>query len=635
MPLKVGLHKISTLAQFNALAEAATAENKRLVAVLGDRGYTIRVVSGHNFLTKIAGYLTGQTEREKLILENFKNALTGNSGPPGAPALSARRASNFSLSGSFDMDAQSIDHDGSEDDPGSDLPLQDLNDLLSSALQDSDAAKSNGTLRSIFSTCMKLRREPEIFREIAQAADLKVVFASSHRPFKAHLLLNDLEKNFKHLSAAIDLSPSLRQEFQMYQPIIGDVIEIIGSQLSHLDKTRGAIQGLHDELTLHGLTMLKPSNASGSSSESTLVVDFSRIAPGSELLDLLSRVSVASNAYVFESALTRIDQKIEELTQVTRHIKASARRHEPYLKIFEGSIASWEFSAKTLQEIRNRVSEAYQVKFPSQWQGSDSARFCGELIQSGPQICADLLMQVINPATQLNAPNPASIGTSISQQAPLLAQFLSECPNESSIASHGRSELARSSNCLGLLQAKIDAAGQHLIAYRRQLQSSTSSNSARLKEYDEAISRLATLNVLLVIRTNQTVANLNSNGQFSMPVSKWAENLNRQMRDLQDACHSLLNASPAPIVVLKSVDSSLKPVIARANGSYETPGFPNGKTYIGENPVNLSWDFAVAKAWRNVRASEFRDDDLSEQFQAGMDFLGALVSPSVSSSSAT
>lgn len=76
MPLKVGLHSVSTRAQFDDLAATALAEKKRLVAVVGERGFTIRVVSGHNFLTKLANHITGQTERENQQLESFKNALS-------------------------------------------------------------------------------------------------------------------------------------------------------------------------------------------------------------------------------------------------------------------------------------------------------------------------------------------------------------------------------------------------------------------------------------------------------------------------------------------------------------------------------------------------------------------------------
>jgi len=631
MPLKVGLHNVSTLAQFNDLAATASAENKRLVAVLGERGYTIRVVSGHNFLTKLAANITGQTDRENLRLENFRNGLTGTQTPAGAPTLLQRQASTASLSGTSALETQSIDqdYDESEDDQGISSPLRDLNELLASALQNADSAQSQATIRSILATCMELRRDTEGFTQIAQMASVKEELGSSHHQFNAHLLLNDLEKNFKQLSASIDFSPGLKQEFNMYQPIIGDVLEIIGSHLSRLNQERGSIQRLHDDLSFHGLTMLKPADGSQSSAKGALTIDLSRIEPRSELGDLLSRVKDAGNAYVFESALARIDHKIEELTHVTQLIKASARRHEPYVQMFEGSIASWEFSAKTLQEIRDRLSEAYQVKFPSQWQGSDTARFCGELIHSGPQICADLMMQVINPPTRGGKSNPAGVSASLIEQAPLLAQFLAECPTESSILLQGRSDLVRSGNCLGTLQAKINAAGQHLIAYRNHLSSSTGNSRAMVKEYDEAISRLATLNVLLVMKTNQAVQNLNTIGQYDRALNKWTEKLRGEMNEVQDLCHSLLNASPAPTVVFKSLDSRLNPVIARANGNYEIGVSSERTTFIGENPTNLGWEFSVAKAWRSARASDYSDNDFADQLQSGMDFLVALKAPEI------
>jgi hypothetical protein len=332
---------------------------------------------------------------------------------------------------------------------------------------------------------------------------------------------------------------------------------------------------------------------------------------------------------VFESALARIDHKTDELAHVTQLNKASARRHEPYIQMFEGSIASWEFSTKTLKEIRNRISEAYQVKFPSQWQGSDIARFCGELIHCGPQICADLMMQVINPQARSEKSNPAGVSENSIEQAPLLAQFLAECPTESSISSQGRSDLVRSGNCLGTLQAKITAAGQQLVAYRNQLNSSPDNSRALVKEYDEAIARLAHLNVLLVMKTNQAVQNLNTIGQYDRALNKWTERLRGELNEVQDLCHGLLNASPAPIVVFKSLDSRLTPVIARSNGSFDT-GFSSTRTsFIGETPTSLCWEFAVAKAWRSVRASDHSDSDLADQLQSGMDFLVALQAPEI------
>jgi hypothetical protein len=636
MPLKVGVHSVSTLSQFNDLAATATAENKRLVAVLGERGYTIRVVSGHNLFTKLAGYLTGQTDRENLRLETFKNALSSGQGPSGAPTLLARRASSATPPDSAGLDTQSVSQDiaALDDDQAAPLPLEDLNTLLENALRDMDAASSQGTLRTIFGICMQLRRDDTDFAELEQTASLQAAMGSNDRSFKAHLLLNDLEKNFKHLSAAIDLSPGLKQDFQMYRPIIKQVLAIIEPHVSRLNRERDAIQGLHDDLSLHGLTMLKPSDASGSSSQAAMTIDFSGMAPGSELNDLLSRVRDARTGYAFESALARIDHKIEQLAHVTGLLKASAKRHAPSAKMFEGSMASWEFSSKTLREIRNRVKEAYQVQFPSQWQGSDAARLCGELVHSGPQICADLLMQVINPAPHSNGPDPAGIGVRVGQEAPLLAQFLAECPTQASIASQGRFDLARSSNCLGTLQAKINAAGQFLTAQRSQLTASTGRSATLANDYTEAISRLAALNVLLVLRTNQTVEALNTTGQYAKAVDKWSETLGRELRETQDLCHGLLNASPSPVVVMKTTDSRSTPVIARADGSYETGDFSALKNLIGESPAKLAWDFALANAWRSARVSDYRDDDHADQLQAGIDFLLTLSAQQPAASAA-
>ena len=188
---------------------------------------------------------------------------------------------------------------------------------------------------------------------------------------------------------------------------------------------------------------------------------------------------------------------------------------------------------------------------------------------------------------------------------------------------------------MGTLQAKITAAGEQLVAYRNQLKSSPDTSLARVKEYDEAIARLAHLNVLLVMKTNQSVQNLNTIGQYDRALNKWTEKLHGELNEIQDLCHSLLNASQAPIVVFKSVDSRLTPVIARANGTYDT-GFSSTRTsFIGENPTSLCWEFAVAKAWRSARASDLSDSDFADQLQSGMDFLVALQAPEIPSTGST
>ena len=509
------------------------------------------------------------------------------------------------------------------------LPLGGLNTLLTQALDNPTSRQSLGTFRAAMQFCLELRRDPSVIEAIYAKASVSGGDSGLNEQFEAQALLLDVAAKFRNLSAQIDSHGELRQKFESYQPILTQTLEIIEPYEAKLLKSFSDVQELRDGVlelgpdVLSQLRLFSPATLNQGFS-----IHWERAATNTSFKDLISRITDAKSPYAYETALRRVDEKIDELKHAYALDKLRAEHAERSQQSSQNDNTRWQGAIDGLTAIRQRIAENFDVKYPSKWQGAEMARLCGELISTGPQICAELQTEVLNLQDGF-ALNPAAsdLAARLSDATPALKQILAAVPKARTFASMSPAELSGWDNSLGPIDAQIGALGRRLSAYRNDLMTQPGGVApSMLKEYDEAIARLATLNVLLILKTTEEFKKSQLARSQPEIAQAWSEKLKNKLDQIQAATGQLLNAPVNPKIVLAQQGSLFLPTIANGDGTTRVGliGDSQHKSFVGENPNDIEWELSLASAWRKLRVSPHEDVDHFDQLVTGINFLKSL-----------
>jgi len=511
---------------------------------------------------------------------------------------------------------------------GDSLPLGSLNTLLTQALDSPTSKQSLGTIRAAMQFCFELRRDSSSIESIYSQASQDENVSDVSDQLAAQTLLFDIAKKFRLLSAQIDLNSELQQKFGSSQPILRQTIEIIETYEKRLLKKLSDVEDLRDGvLALSPDVMSQLRLYSPSTLNQSFKIIWSRTATNAAFKDLINRVTDATSPHAYETALKRIDNKINELKHALDLFKARATQNGSNDQVLPNYEGSWQDAIDNLTAIRHRIAENFDLKYPSKWQGSEVTRLCGELVSVGPQICADLLTDVHNAQDSRKfAIEIADLSSKLKDDCPALKQLLKNLPNAASFDTKSKEELSLWENSLGLVHAEIGALGRKLATYRNQLLTNTSNASVgSVEDYDEAISRLAAINVLLVMRIdaefkNSVVARSNPD------IAKgWSDKLKLNLSGIQSAAAALLSEVPPLTIALIKQGDHFVPTITSADGSLGTLAlkWTQKGDFIGETASDAQWKMELASAWRKVRISPHADTDSFDQLITGINFLKA------------
>jgi len=509
------------------------------------------------------------------------------------------------------------------------LPLSGLNTLLTQALDNPTSKQSLGTFRAAMQFCLELRRDPSAIESIYSEATGSDGPSGLSEQFEAQKLLLDITKKFRNLSAQIDLQVELRQKFESYQPILKQTLAIIEPYEAKLLKNFSDVQELRDGILELGPDVLSQLRrySPGTLNQSFRII-WGRSATNSAFKDLISRVTDATSPYAYETALKRMDEKIEELKRASALDTLRANNEEGQQPSVQPANNRWQEAIDSVTVIRQRLAANFDVKYPSKWQGAEMARLCGELISTGPQICADLQTEVLNLQDGFTLNTAASdLGARLSDATPALKQILTAIPNARTFASISPAELSNWDNSLGPIDAQISTLGRRLSAYRNDLMTQArGAPASSLQEYDEAISRLATMNVLLIMKTQEQFQNSQLAKSQPEIARAWSEKLKIKLDQIQAATGQLLNAPVNPKIVLAQEGSLFLPKIANGDGTTRVGliGDSQHKSFVGENPNDIEWELSLASAWRKLRVSPHEDVDHFDQLVTGINFLKSL-----------
>jgi hypothetical protein len=337
---------------------------------------------------------------------------------------------------------------------------------------------------------------------------------------------------------------------------------------------------------------------------------------------LIDRVVNATSPYAYETALKRMDEKIAELKHAYALDQMRTQRSETGRLSAQRENTRWQSAIESLSTIRHQIAANFDLKHPSKWQRPELDQLCRELVSTGPQLCADLLTQTLTSREGIASSLRAN------ELPPALKLMLSDLPGVQTFTSFSPSALASWESSLGPVDAQIGAIGRRLTAYRNYLTTQTNTASPRLLEdYDEAIARLATLKVLLTMKTTEDFQK-SPLAQSQPEIAKaWSENLKRKLDQIQAATGQLLN-SPANLkITLASHESVFLPTIANGDGTTRV-GLSVGSqniSFVGENLNEIESELSLASAWRKLRESPHADADHFDQLVTGINFLKSLA----------
>jgi hypothetical protein len=510
------------------------------------------------------------------------------------------------------------------------LPLSGLNTLLTQALDNPTSKQSLGTFRAAMQFCLELRRDPSVIESIYAQATADSDHIQINEQLEAQNLLLEIAPKFRSLSAQIDLQAELRQKFESFQPILKQTLQIIEPYETKLLKQSANVQDLRNGILEFGPDVLSQLRlyAPATLNQSFKIL-WSRSATNSAFRDLINRVTDATSPYAYETALKRVDDKIDELKHAYALDKLRAVQTERHTQSSQNDENRWLDAIDKMTAIRQRIAANFDVKYPSKWQGSEMARLCGELVSTGPQVCADLLTEVLNSEEGFgsNAVRP-DLGARLSDATPALKQILTSVTSTQPFESISPAELSTWDNSLGPLDAQIGALGRRLSAYRSHLATQSSGAPAQaLAEYDEAISRLAVMNVLLIMRTTVDFKKHEVARNNPEIAQAWSDKLAIKLNQVQVATAQLLNAQPSPTIVLTPHGSGFLPTIADGHGATRIGflGDAKDRSFVGQNPNDVEWELALASAWRRVRVSPHANEDDFDQLVAGINFLKSIA----------